>query len=161
MSTDGYQHLLLAVDFSPESEVVIQRAVQIRDRFGARLTLVHVVEYVPPGTEYAGGAFLAEPVLPDDFALEQELIDVAAREVDSLGERLGVPPGDRIIESGPAGRSILHVARDLGVDLIIAGARDQNWLSGLFGSTSRSLLKHEVCDLLAVRIPRRAEETGK
>ena len=154
MSEQGYRHLLLAVDFTPESEVVVERAMAIRERFGARLTLLNVVEYMPPGTEYAGGAFVAEPVLPDEFKLEQELVDVAKQELDVLGERIGVPPEDRIVEFGPTGRSIEHVAKDLSVDLIIVGARDHNWLSRLFGSTSKSLLQHDICDLLAVRIPK-------
>jgi universal stress protein A len=152
MTQQVYRHLLLAVDFAPESEVVIERALAVRDAFGARLTLVNVVEYVPPGTEYAGGAFVAEPVLPEEFQLEQELIDIAVKELDVLGERLGVAPEDRIVEFGPTGRSIEHVAKDQGVDLIVVGDRDHNWLSNLFGSTSRSLLRHDVCDLLAVRI---------
>lgn len=147
-----YRHLLLAVDFAPESAIVTERALAMRERFGARLTLVNVVEYVPPGTEYAGGAFVAEPVLPDEFKLEQELVDIAVQELDELGERIGVPPEDRIVEFGPTRRSIEHVAKDLGVDLIVVGARDHNWLSNLFGSTSSALLRHDVCDLLAVRI---------
>ncbi|KAA6185264.1 universal stress protein [Thiohalocapsa marina] len=154
----GYRHILLAVDFAPESEVVTQRALTLRARFDARLTLVNIVDYVPPGADYAAGAFVAEPVLPEEFQLEQELIDVARRELDRLGERIGVPPEGRIVEFGSAGRSIEHVAKDLGVDLIVVGARDHNWLSSLFGSTPRTLLRHEVCDLLAVRIPQPAED---
>jgi universal stress protein A len=152
MPDNPYRHLLLAVDFAPESEVVVERALAVRDRFDARLSVVNVVEYVPPEAELAGGAFMAEPVLPSDLDLERELVDVAQRELDALGERIGVPPEDRIVEFGPTGRSIEHVAKDLGVDLIIVGARDHTWLGNLFGSISRSLLRHEVCDLLAVRI---------
>ncbi len=152
MADKSYQHLLLAVDFAPESEVVVERAVSMRDHFGARLTLLNVVEYVPAEAELAGGAFMAEPMLPSDLDLERELVDVARQELDVLGERIGVPPEDRIVEFGPTGRSIEHVAKDMGVDLIIVGARDHTWLGNLFGSISRSLLRHEVCDLLAVRI---------
>jgi universal stress protein A len=152
MSEQGYKHLLLAVDFAPESEVVIQRALMMRERFGARLSLVNVVEYMAPGTDYAGGAFVAEPVLPEELGLETELIDVAKQELDALGERLGVPPADRIVEAGPTGRSIEHVARDLGVDLIVVGVHERSWLGRLLGSTPKSLLSHEVCDMLAVRI---------
>ncbi|QQO53322.1 MAG: universal stress protein [Thiohalocapsa sp. PB-PSB1] len=152
MPEQAYRHILLAVDFTPEAEIVIERAISMRDALGARLTLVNVVDYVPPGTEYVGGAFIAEPVMPGELELEQEWVDAAIEELDALGERLGVPPGDRIVEFGSRGRSIEHVAKDLGVDLIVVGARDHNWLSNLFGSTSRSLLRHEVCDLLAVRV---------
>jgi universal stress protein A len=152
MSSNGYQHLLVAVDFAPESKVVIDRALMMRERFGARLSLVNVVEYVPPGTEYAAGAFVSEPILPDDARLEHELIEVAKQEIDALGERIGVAPEDRIVESGPAGRGIQHVARDINADLIIVGVHERNWLGRLLGSTPQSLLKHEVCDVLAVRL---------
>lgn len=155
MTTQAYRHMLLAVDFDKGTEALVERALQLRERFDARLTLVNVVEYVPPSTEYAAGAFVAEPVLPEEFRLEQELVEVAIKELDALGERIGVPPDDRIVEFGSTGRSIEHVARDLGVDLIIVGAHDESWLSRLFGSTSRSLLRHEGCDLLAVRLPER------
>lgn len=147
-----YRHLLLAVDFSPESEIVIARAVQMRDRFGARLSLVNVVEYVPSATQYAGGAFVAEPMLPEDGMLEQTLVETARRDLEALGERLGVGPADCIIEAGPTGRSIQHVARDLGVDLVVVGVHEHKWLGRLIGSTSNDLLRHEVCDLLAVRL---------
>ena len=152
MSNKGYSLILVGVDFAPESELVLERAQMMRDRFGARLSLVNVVDYVPPGTEYAGGAFIAEPVLPDDGRLEKELLDVAHQEIDLLGERLSVPAQDRFIEAGPTGRSIQQVARDIGADLIVVGVHERNWLGRLLGSTPQSLLKHEVCDVLAVRL---------
>lgn len=152
MTETGYRHILLAVDFTPELEAVIERALMLRERFGARLSLVNVVDYVPPGAEYAGGAFVAEPVLQDDGKLERELLEGAQREIDALGERLGVPAEDRIIEAGPTGRGIQHVARDLKVDLIVVGVHERNWLGRLLGSTPQSLLRHEVCDVLAVRL---------
>jgi universal stress protein A len=148
----GYQHILVAVDFSPEMEAVIDRALMMRERFAARLSLVNVVDYVPPGTEYAGGAFVADPILPDDARLEQDLIEVAQKEINALGERLGVDERERIVESGPTGRGIQHVARDIGADLIVVGVHERNWLGRLLGSTPQSLLKHEVCDVLAVRL---------
>jgi universal stress protein A len=160
MSTDPYRHLLVAVDFAPESEPVIARAVEMRDRLGARLTLLNVVDYVASGAEYTGGAFIADPVLPEDTPIERELLATAAQQMDLLGDRLGVPPQDRIVEAGPTGRSILHVAEDLNVDLIVVGAHDRNWLSRLFGSTSRALLAREPCDLLAVRIPKADDPSG-
>lgn len=152
MSSNGYRHILVGVDFAPESETVLARAVMMRDRFEARLSLVNVVDYVAPSTEYAGGAFVAEPILPDDGRLEKQLLELAHKEMDALGERLSVPVQDRVIESGPTARSIQHVAQDIGADLIIVGVHEHHWLGRLFGSTPQSLLKHEVCDVLAVRL---------
>ena len=39
-----------------------------------------------------------------------------------------------------------------GADLIVVGVHERNWLGRLLGSTPQSLLKHEVCDVLAVRL---------
>jgi universal stress protein A len=152
MSRNGYTHILVGCDFAPESELVLERAQLMRDRFQARLSLVNVVDYVAAGSEYLGGAFIAEPIVPDDGRLEKELLDLAHKEIDALGERLLVPAQDRIIESGPTARSIQLVARDIGADLIIVGVHERNWLARLFGSTPQDLLKHEVCDVLAVRL---------
>lgn len=153
MAITPYRHLLVAADLAPESQPVIDRALDMRERFQARLTLVHVIDSVVDGAEYTGGAFISDPGLPGDPGLEREQLETATREMAALGERIGVPPADRLIESGPTARSILHVARDLGVDLIIVGTHGQGWLSRLFGSTSRTLLAREPCDLLAVLVP--------
>ena len=44
MSISKYSLMLTAVDFSAQSENLTARAVQFRDLFGARLSLLHVVE---------------------------------------------------------------------------------------------------------------------
>ncbi|MBK5930149.1 universal stress protein [Halochromatium salexigens] len=98
----GYTHLLVGLDFASESEVVLERALMMRDRFEARLSLVNVVDYVAPGSEYAGDAFVGEPLLPDDGRLERELLEESAQqEIDALDERLSVPVRDRSIDHLP------------------------------------------------------------
>lgn len=145
MNALAYQHLLLAVDFAPETESVVERAQQFREHCQARLTLLHVVEHLP--MSYSG-----DLVLPDDFDLEQELLDVAKKEMAVLGERLDVPAEDRHIELGTTGRSILHAATEFNVDLIILGSHGRHGLAALLGSTARTVLNGAGCDVLAVRI---------
>jgi universal stress protein A len=142
---DDYTHLLLAADLSPDADKVAERARQVRDRSGARLSLVHVVEYIP--LAYAG-----DLVLPDDFNLEQELLEVARRRIEALGERLGVDPQDRHVATGSAAREILRIAREQGVDLIVLGSHGRHGLAALIGSTANAVLHHAECDLLAVRV---------
>ena len=146
MSLTKYAHVLVAVDFSAEAETLVERAVQLRDQCAARLSLLHVVEYLPM-------AYSGDLVLPEGFDLEQELLDVAARQMAALGERLGVEPGDRRVEIGNTGHTILRVAEDLGVDLILVGSHGRHGLAALLGSTARSVLNGARCDVLAVRVP--------
>jgi universal stress protein A len=140
-----YRHILLAVDFAPETESAVVRAQQLREQCEARLSLLHVVEYLP--MSYSG-----DLALPDDFDLERELLDVARKQMDLLGTRLGVVQADCHIESGGTGRTILRIAEDISADLIILGSHGRHGLAILLGSTARTVLNDAPCDVLAVRI---------
>jgi len=146
MSVSKYSRILTAVDFSAHSEHLIARAIQLRDLFGARLNLLHVVEYLPM-------AYSGDLVLPEGFDLEQELLDVASRQMATLGERLGVADSDRYVEIGNTGHTILRVAAELDVDLILVGSHGRHGLATLLGSTARSVLNGAHCDVLAIRVP--------
>lgn len=145
MSVPAYRNLLLAVDFAPETEPVVARAQELRERCQARLTLLHVVEYLP--MSYSG-----DLVLPNDFDLERELVEVAKRRMATMAERLGVAAEDCRIEPGGTGHTILRVAKELDMDLIVLGSHGRRGLSVLLGSTARSVLNGAKCDVLAVRI---------
>ena len=145
MSVAKYKHLLLAVDFAPETEHVVARAAQLNEQCDSRLSLLHVVEYLPM-------AYSGDLVLPDDFDLEQELLEVAKKQMAVLGDRLGVPEGDRRIEIGGTGHTILRVAEEIGADLIVIGSHGRHGLAALLGSTARSVLNGAKCDVLAVRV---------
>ncbi len=142
---DDYRHLLAAVDLSVESDQVAQRAVALRDKCGARLSLVHVVEYVPM-------AYSGDLALPDDFNLEQELLEVARRRMVELGERLGVAETDQYVVLGSTAKEILRIVQEQGMDLIVLGSHGRHGLAMLLGSTANAVLHHAMCDLLAVRI---------
>jgi len=146
MFVPQYSLMLVAVDFTADSDNLIARAVQLRDQCGAHLCLLHVVEYLPM-------AYSGDLVLPEGFDLEQELLDVAARQMASLGERLGVAEADRRVEIGNTGHTILRVAEEIGADLILVGSHGRHGLAALLGSTARRVLNGARCDVLAVRVP--------
>ena len=145
MSVVEYKHLLLAVDFSPETQPVVDRARQLKEHCQARLSLLHVVEYLPM-------AYSGDLVLPDDFDLEQELLEVSKKQMALMGERLGVAEADRHIEIGATGQTILRTVAEMDVDLIILGSHGRHGLAALLGSTARTVLNGANCDVLAVRI---------
>lgn len=91
-----YKHILAAVDMSPETEQLIQRAMVLRDKFQARLSMVHVVEHAYMA--YNGDLSLLTGV---DFDLEQELIVDAQQKMAELGERLGLVAEDCRVVIGP------------------------------------------------------------
>lgn len=97
-------------------------------------------------------SYSGDLILPDDFDLEQELLEVAKKQMAALGERMGVRAECRHIALGATGRTILRFASDLDVDLIVLGSHGHHGLAALLGSTARSVLNGADCDVLAVRI---------
>jgi universal stress protein A len=152
MNTRDYQRLLLAVDFEKESEPVVARAQRLKTVLGARLYLLHVVEHIPPALEYVPVGYAGDVTVPDNLELEEELLAIARRELDVLGERLDVPSTDRLVRVGPTGRTIDEVAGELAVDLVVIGSRGRHGFMGLFGSTARTVLRNLTCDVLCVKI---------
>jgi universal stress protein A len=156
MDTREYQRLLLAVDFEKESEPVVARAQRLMTLLGARLFLLHVVEHIPPTMEFMPVGYAGDVAVPENLELEEELLAIARREIDVLGERMDVPVADRLVRVGSTGRTIDEVAGELDIDLVVIGSRGRHGFLGLFGSTARSVLRNSTCDVLCVKI----EEAG-
>lgn len=139
-----YQHILLATDFSPEAEHVINRTQALHKNHGCKLSIIHVME--PISIAY-GGEF---PVDLGD--LHKELQKQATDNLDGLGERLNVPKECRYLEIGVTEKEIIRLANEQEVDLIILGSHGRHGLQLLLGSTANGVLHHANCDVLAVRV---------
>ena len=139
-----YTHILLAADFNQESDIVVKRAKALAGTFGAKLSLVHVLE--PISIAY-GGEF---PVDLGD--LHKELEKQAQTQLAALGDQLGVTAENRYLEVGITEKEILRVAKAHSVDLIVMGSHGRHGLALLLGSTANGVLHHADIDVLAVRV---------
>lgn len=147
---DDYSHILLATDFAPESRRVGARAVELARRYGARLSLLHVVDYVP--LELSNDMMLAEPVDVDG-----RLVDEARSNLERLAQELGVADAQRWVTLGSTGAEIKHTAEEHAVDLIVVGSHGRHGLALLLGSTASAVLHGAPCDVLAVRVKAEAD----
>lgn len=146
----SYLHVLVAIDFSEISNKVIRHALDVAGRFEARITLLHVVDYVPP-LGYADD-FSPTP-LPD--INEEELIANAERSLAEMAERHGLDDSaERIAMIGAPKEDIIRIAAEHGADLIVIGSHGVRGLDRLLGTTARAVLNDAVCDVLAVRVSR-------
>ncbi|HEX5313320.1 MAG TPA: universal stress protein [Gammaproteobacteria bacterium] len=143
----GYTHVLAAVDLGADSELLVARALAVAQRFEARLSLAHVVEYVL--AEPAG-----ETLLPPPMSLEPELASGAELQLAEFAARAGAGEADRHVAVGSIPAELSRLVEDLGVDLLIAGAHERHWLAFFASGTERSLLKRVACDVLVVRLPK-------
>ena len=140
-----YQHILVAVDFSDETERVLGKAMGMGAAPETRFTLIHVVEYSPY-------LFPPDSPLPVDFDLEEQFIEKANDRLQSLAQSKGLSESGCYVEAGSPTLEIVRVAEEQGVDLIVLGSHGRHGLQRILGSTASGVLHTAPCDVLAVRI---------
>ena len=144
----AYQHILFAADFADEALQVGERAKDIARRYGARLSLIHVIEDVNISL---GGGYELLPVLPD--LPDEALLGEARKALGEMAHRLETEGAEQWVVSAPSTKEgILDAAREHGVDLIVVGSHGRHGLALLLGSTANAVLHGAPCDVLAVRI---------
>ncbi|MDH3647277.1 MAG: universal stress protein [Gammaproteobacteria bacterium] len=139
-----YRQILVAVDLSEHSDAVCDTASKLADLFGATLSLLHVVEYVP--VEPMGEALLPSVDLPE------ELRASAQARLAALAKKHQLTEATQEIRIGNIKSELVQLAQDIEADLIILGSRERHGLAILVNYTEDTILHAAPCDLLAVRV---------
>jgi universal stress protein A len=143
-----YQKILVAVDLSSESEMVLKQALLIAAP-DAEIQLVYVQE--PMDNVYVG-------IVPQSAAfsglgdLEAQLSEELKQKLVVLGEKFSLPSDNLHILNGSPAHEIHRFARENDTQLIVIGTHGQKGLQLLLGSTANAVLHGAVCDVLSVRI---------
>ena len=140
----GYRQLLVAIDLSDQSRAIAAKSVELAQQWGAKLRLLHVIEFVP--VEPMSDALV--PVVQ----IDDRVIARAREQIQALAAALGLPPDDCRVATGNVKAEILRQARDAGADLIVLGCRERHGLSILVNLTEDTVLHGAPCDVLAMRV---------
>ncbi|MGD9599751.1 MAG: universal stress protein [Steroidobacteraceae bacterium] len=143
-----YRRILVPVDLTDDSTQVGERAKAIAAAFGAKIELLHVVEFVPVEP-------MGETLMPS-VAIEDELVKRAKTRLAALAGALGLADAPAHVETGNVKAEIIRVAREREADLIVLGSRERHGLSILVNFTEDTVLHGAPCDVLAVRVGARA-----
>lgn len=160
--TDGFTHILVALDFSPASDEALVRAKQLADRFDARLTLLHVV--VDPKARGTWTADIYVPAIPEvrDLLVNAARARLAAAVTDGERDRLQVRVDARV---GAVADVILDVARTHHIDLIVMGTHGRRGLAHLvMGSIAEKVVREAPCAVMtthAERVTQAAHELAR
>lgn len=142
MST--YQHILVGLDLSPESQQVTQRVKYLFANTDTKISICHVLE--PLAFTYGGD-------IPVDLSdVQAQLTDQATSRLAVYGQELQVDSQHQHIILGHPAQEMHSLAVRSDIDLIVVGSHGRHGLSLLFGSTSNAVLHRAHCDVLAVRI---------
>jgi len=143
MST--YNKILVAVDLSREAGLVVTRARELAQLYGATLTLIHVVEPLVAMEDYE-----LTPVLP--LEIEKTFEQQAKNFLSSLVSDMGLSGVETIVGIGAPKREILNYARAQDIDLIVIGAHGRHGIAILLGSTANAVLHGTHCDVMCIRV---------
>lgn len=139
-----YSHLLVAIELNGGGEIVLRRARDLAKFFGARLSVVHAVEYLPLD---AGESLIAAPV-----DLTQQMQQQAQDQLHDLCQRIGLPEDAAIVSPGGVVAEVLRLSADLSADLIVIGHQQRRGLSALFSHTDESIVHRAPCDVMVLNI---------
>lgn len=143
---ENYKHILLAVDFSDNTDAIAERAQDLADRYQAKLSLLHVVDNLPIVDTVNG------PIIPYEIDLTEQIMESAKVRLTKLAERFMISETNRFLELGSPKIEIVRIADENAVDLIVVGSHGRHGLALLLGSTANGVLHHAKCDVLAVRL---------
>jgi nucleotide-binding universal stress UspA family protein len=147
--TESLNRILVPVDFSAHSERAVRYATTLANRFGARVSLLHVVE-----DPFVTGAWQAEAFVPNIPELLNELIKAARAHLGDMKKNLaahGFVVDTDVITGQPA-RAIVDHASTGGFDLIVMGTHGRTGLShALMGSVAERVVQKAPCAVLTVR----------
>lgn len=141
----SYQHILAAVDLDPHGERVLRHAAEMAQLFGARLSVLHVVEFIPMDS---GDALMI--ATPD---LNRQLVEQAREQAEALCAKCGVPVAQLQVLQGAAAGEIKRLSREQSVDLVVIGHHPRRGLASLFSHTDEHVVQRAPCDVLALRLP--------
>lgn len=136
--------IVVPVDFSENTDKLVDYAAYIAAALSARLNFIHVVNLVQ------GDAMLGMP-LSVEFQTRYEK-DMKQR-MDNLLEdvRDRCPDAKGAVVSGEAVRDIVNYAETSGADLIIISTHGSKGLESiLLGSVARRVVKHAQCPVLVM-----------
>jgi universal stress protein A len=145
MTMSDYRKILVAVDLSGDSAVVIDKARHIAQANDAELSMVHVQEPLIVG--YA----LDVPTI-DMASIHSELTAEAQKRLGTLGASVDIPASRLHNLNGQPAREIRELAKKIHADLIVVGGHGKHGLDLLMGSTSTGVAHGITCDLLIVRL---------
>jgi len=128
-------HILVATDLSHRSDVAVERAAALAERFAAELTILHVVEEDQPYRMFEAEKALARAVLE--------------KQVQGLAAGLSV---DLLVKTGDPFEQIGRVASEGDFDLIVIGRHRKRLVRDLFvGTTAERVVWHGTHPVLLVK----------
>ena len=144
-----YGHILVAVDLLSNSDLAIQRGLELAKFYGASLSLVHVLEQ----TSFVGSSY--DITIPDYNSMEvdQMIFDRSVSHMNEIAAGLNYPDIQHDVLWGTPKSTIVSYALAQKADLIVVGSHGRHGFARLLGSTATGVVHSAKCDVVVVKLP--------
>ncbi|MCG3460635.1 universal stress protein UspA [Xenorhabdus bovienii] len=142
----AYKHILVAVDLSPESQILVEKAVSMAKPYNAKVSLIHVdVNY---SDLYTG---LIDVNLGD---MQERIADETRNSLKDLSASADYEIQETLSGSGDLAQVLVDAIKQYDMDLVVCGHHQDFWSKLM--SSARQLINTVHVDMLIV--PLRDEE---
>jgi len=147
--------VVLAIDGSEEASRAAEAAVELCEKTGSELHVVHVGEdfYLTAVTDLdlVAQTWVAQEYVESEANFEQLAREVLDAEVEKV-EAAGGTVAQAHLRVGRADAEIIDLAEEIGARLVVLGSRGLGGVKrALMGSVSYSVVRHAHCPVLVVR----------
>lgn len=139
--------ILVPIDFSEHSTLALAHAVELATEYGARITLLHVVDYRPLSSVYGFASMAVPEAMPDIEAGVQNEIQRMAEKLDAWDVKVSTT-----VAHGPVTACIIDAASEEDADMIVQASHGRTGLKRfLMGSVAESVMREAACPVFTVK----------
>tara|TARA_R110002073_G_scaffold320393_1_gene495837 strand:+ start:156 stop:551 length:396 start_codon:yes stop_codon:yes gene_type:complete len=130
-----YKTILCAIEASPEGKMVLTKAAELAELYGAKLIAIHVLPY---------------KLLPTNY--QRKLKEDIAPKLEKITAPFGITKKTCIIKVGKPYQLICREVIKRKADLVIIGTHSKKGLQAAIGSTATGVANNAKCDVSLIRI---------
>jgi len=142
------KNILVAIDFGDKEELLVQKAIEIGEKFLSKIWIIHASAPDPDFVSFEAGPQSVRDERAKSLHKENKIIGLLADKVKSKGlDTAG------LLIKGPTVEIILEESEKLNIDLLIIGHKKHGFIDKLIrGSVSGGVLQHSKIPVMVIPI---------
>ena len=145
-----YKHLLVPVDESPMSYAAAEQALSLAKDLNCPVTIMSVIAVDPfVGVDF----YKVAPAITDYFMQAEQNAQLRLADTKQSFIRDGINVDTKVIRGISPAEGIIHVADEVGADLIIMGSHGRTGFKKLIlGSVAQAVLTQSPIPVLIIKV---------
>jgi nucleotide-binding universal stress UspA family protein len=138
-----FENILVAVDGSKHSDAAFDVALDIAQKYGSQLFVLHV---------FQGGTGAGTLVSSTDEDVNRSIGQQVLNSYEETAKERGLQNVDILLQEGDAAKRIMETANEIKCGLLILGSRGRGGFKDLLlGSVSHKVTSHADCPVLIAK----------